>query len=143
MFDKNTPPQPRPPGNNTRGESPRQPPTVPREYYVVPTRSNVKGCPSHGKEPPEIETREQYEQYKEKKLNRKLSLIFHPDRNPECAEDATIKFQKIKQYEDDIIRLMQQGLRGGRKKSMKLKSKKQQKHNKTKKLKINKKNMKK
>jgi hypothetical protein len=138
MFGNIPSPQYRPPPQYRQPPA-RQLPTVPGDY-VVP-KPNIPGCPSHGKEPPKIETQAQYDQYKKENLHRKLSLIFHPDRNPGCVDDATEKFKKIQQYEEEFER--QNPQRGGRKKSMKRKSKKQQKHNKTKKLKINKKNMKK
>jgi hypothetical protein len=33
---------------------------------------------------------------------RKLSFIFHPDRNPSCIDDATAKFQDLSNQYDDI-----------------------------------------
>jgi len=44
------------------------------------------GCPSHGKEPVDCS---------EKKDYIKQTLIFHPDKNPKCIEDATAKFQAL------------------------------------------------
>jgi hypothetical protein len=123
-----------------RSRSPSPPPSPPRQQYVPPPRqpseqqtvSEVEGCRSYGKIPINVEDIRHF---------KRQSLIFHPDRNPGCKEEATVKFQELQtlleEYQERV------GQRGGRKKSMKRKSKKQQKYNKTKKLKINKKNMKK
>ena len=44
------------------------------------------GCPSHGREPVDCS---------EKKDYLKQTLIFHPDKNPMCREQATPKFQAL------------------------------------------------
>jgi hypothetical protein len=134
------------------GREPALPPSRPEPQYILepppapvrrddylPRPSNDKDCPSAGITPIDIEDEGHYKYQ---------SRIFHPDRNlgdhhrnPDCTKEATEKFQELQtlwgKYKETL------GLRGGRKKSMKRKSKKQQKYNKTKKLKINKKNMKK
>jgi hypothetical protein len=128
-----------------RGRESALPPSRPEPQYILepppapvrrddylPIPSNDKRCLSAGITPIDIEDEGHYKYQ---------SLIFHPDRNPDCTKEATEKFQKLQtlleEYQERV------GQRGGRKKSMKRKSKKQQKYNKTKKLKINKKNMKK
>jgi hypothetical protein len=115
-----------------REQQPREqipPPPVPGEYYV-PTPSDLPDCPSSGREPPEIKTQAQYDQYKANA--KQLFLIFHPDKNTKCSQDATEKFKKLQANKDEFLSLHPQ--RGGRKKSTKNKSKNQKKHNKTKKL---------
>ena len=127
--------------------SPSPPPSPPRQQYVPPPPprepsgppqfqqsvplpiplQEVEGCPAYGKTPTQCKNKKEY---------LRQSLIFHPDKNINCKEEATAKFQKL----NDVCETAS----GGRRKSKYIKkSKKQQKYNKTKKLKINKKNMKK
>jgi hypothetical protein len=50
------------------------------------------GCPSHDKEP--VDCSEVSEVLKRKDY-KKQALIFHPDKNKKCVEDATLKFQAL------------------------------------------------
>jgi len=49
-------------------------------------QTNTTDCPSYGKEPKICETKKDYF---------KQSLLFHPDKNTSCQEDAAEKFKKL------------------------------------------------
>jgi hypothetical protein len=51
-----------------------------------PTENTIVGCPSHNKEPIMCKSRNDY---------LKQSLIFHPDKNVNCKDEATEKFKKL------------------------------------------------
>ena len=55
--------------------------------WVLGARSNVKNCPSKGLKPT-----------KDCSLRKMQSLIFHPDKNPGCPNDAVPKFQKLNEW---------------------------------------------
>lgn len=51
------------------------------------TKSSIQGCPSHG-----IIPSSDCEHYK------KQSLVFHPDKNPNCRDSATRKMKRLNSY---------------------------------------------
>ena len=60
----------------------------PVKTKTAKTRKTVSndGCPSEGKDPVNCESKKDY---------LKQTRIFHPDKNPNCIEDATSKFQAL------------------------------------------------
>jgi hypothetical protein len=52
-------------------------------------------CPSKDQEPKTPSNTKEY---------KKQALVFHPDRNPGCVEDATKKFQTLENYNNDLTK---------------------------------------
>jgi len=105
----------------------QRPPSESRpSRLTTETGPRPENCPSFGRTPEDCIDKTHY---------KKQALLFHPNRNIGCPEDATIKFQdlanftKCKKFVSTGHNLENQ--KSGGKKN---KSKKQQKHNKTKKL---------
>jgi hypothetical protein len=64
----------------------QQPKSIPQKPLETPKEVSNDGCPSDGKEPVNCNERNDYF---------KQALIFHPDKNPMCKEEATSKFQAL------------------------------------------------
>jgi hypothetical protein len=66
----------------------QQPKSIPQNPFERQTQEPVSndGCRSRGREPVDCSERNDY---------LKQTLIFHPDKNPMCIEEATLKFQAL------------------------------------------------
>ena len=71
---------------NKQAEKTQQPNSIPQNTVEIQKDASNYGCPSQGMEPVDCS---------EKKDYIKQTLIFHPDKNPKCIEDAKSKFQAL------------------------------------------------
>jgi hypothetical protein len=65
---------------------PQEPKSIPQEPVETQEPVSNDGCRSRDREPVNCNERNDY---------LKQTLIFHPDKNPMCIEDATLKFQAL------------------------------------------------
>ena len=72
--------------NSQQTKNSQQPISIPQKPDETKKEVSTDGCPSLGKEPVDCS---------EKKDYIKQTLIFHPDKNPKCIEDSTLKFQAL------------------------------------------------